>query len=135
MDGCGPDDVGQEELKRAKTWREVRAELSRGVNSKWSGASTRTAVNRLALQFQYNAYLPQKLPCMERSAERVHAATETFSRREVVPAFALSAAVRCWKGRCLISGRSRLLSANCHGIKTQGPKDQRPAPPRESGGP
>ena len=41
MDGCGPDDVGQEELKRAKTWREVRAELSRGVAPKWSGASTR----------------------------------------------------------------------------------------------
>ena len=32
MDGCGPDDVGPEELKRNKTWREVRAELSRGVN-------------------------------------------------------------------------------------------------------
>ena len=41
MDGCGPDDVGPEELKRNKTWREVRAELSRGVNPKWSGASTR----------------------------------------------------------------------------------------------
>ena len=41
MDGCGPDDVGPEELKRAKTWRGVRLELSRGVNPKWSGASTR----------------------------------------------------------------------------------------------
>ena len=41
MDGCGPDDVGPEELKRNKTWREVRAELSRGVNPKWSGKSTR----------------------------------------------------------------------------------------------
>ena len=41
MDGCGPDDVGPDELKRNKTWREVRAELSRGVNPKWSGASTR----------------------------------------------------------------------------------------------
>ena len=41
MDGCGPDDVGPEELKRAKAWREVRAELSKGVNPKWSGASTR----------------------------------------------------------------------------------------------
>ena len=51
---------------------------------------------------------------MERSAEqRVHAATETFSRREVVPAFALSAAVRCWMGRCLISGR--LLSSGPRG--------------------
>ena len=41
MDGCGPDDVGPDELKRNKTWREVRAELSRGVNPKWSGGSTR----------------------------------------------------------------------------------------------
>ena len=41
MDGCGPDDVGADELKRAKTWREVRAELSKGVSPKWSGASTR----------------------------------------------------------------------------------------------
>ena len=27
------------------------------------------------------------------------------------------------------------LTLSCHGIKTQGPKDQRPAPPREGGGP
>ena len=41
MDGCGPDDVAADELKRAKTWREVRAELSKGVSPKWDGASTR----------------------------------------------------------------------------------------------
>ena len=41
MEGFGPDAVDEEELKRAKLWRDIRAELTRGVTPKWDGNSTR----------------------------------------------------------------------------------------------
>ena len=42
MEGFGPDAVDEEELKRAKLWRDIRAELlTRGVKPSWDGNSTR----------------------------------------------------------------------------------------------
>ena len=41
MEAIGPDEVDEEELKRAKTWRDIRAELTRGVKPSWSGKTTR----------------------------------------------------------------------------------------------
>ena len=35
MEAIGPDEVDLEELKRAKTWRDIRAELTRGVKPAW----------------------------------------------------------------------------------------------------
>ena len=40
MEAIGPDEVDEEELKRAKTWRDIRAELTRGVKPSWSGKGT-----------------------------------------------------------------------------------------------
>ena len=41
MEAIGPDEVGEEELKRAKTWCDIRAELTRGVKPSWSGKGAR----------------------------------------------------------------------------------------------
>ena len=54
MEGFGPDAVDEEELKRAKLWRDIRAELTRGVTPKWDGNSTRNTR-------EWKASLEQKL--------------------------------------------------------------------------
>ena len=54
MEAIGPDEVDEEELKRAKTWRDIRAELTRGVKPSWSGKSARNTR-------EWKASLEQKL--------------------------------------------------------------------------
>ena len=54
MEGFGPDAVDEEELKRAKLWRDIRAELTRGVKPSWDGNSTRNTR-------EWKASLEQKL--------------------------------------------------------------------------
>ena len=54
MEGFGPDAVDEEELKRAKLWRDIRAELTRGVKPHWDGNSARNTR-------EWKASLEQKL--------------------------------------------------------------------------
>ena len=46
--------MDEEELKRAKTWRDIRAELTHGVKPSWSGKSARNTR-------EWKASLEQKL--------------------------------------------------------------------------
>ena len=66
MEAIGPDEVDEEELKRAKTWRDIRAELTRGVKPSWSGKSARSTRERKASLEQAKAGAKDRSRCGER---------------------------------------------------------------------